>query len=467
MLQNIACRGALLFCVLFSRLHLCASQVTWSPPVAAGDGHFVAETSGEAQRCHNSLPDTGRVLLQKSSSRIQLKTAQPKEGKSEPSFEHASSIAPVKSSRALGAVVDEGQQKSEEKTRASVHIGENQVRTRFLVQSLVVGLVLVSIVVLSSVCLIVLCMKRPQEETTEEHENFDPCLSPRQVDGRNVYKAPRTPARLDTSRLPPAPANSLMSLPQVPTARCPIGRILSSHSTLPQGQSVESQHPMLLLSPPQSGGVIYQDSITNVWTPPQAGVVMYESQRYSTATNTQLFSAPPTSTSPRMRGPSSSTLATEQQVAMWRAEIQARVAAATDAEVARRKWPGNLQSATDAAIARGRLPGGDGRVGAAIARSSSPPNWLVPVSSSLNGLDARMVVIEKSKLNAIDFHRHRMGLMPEGSSSKLPMRARTTSPQGHSEIVENGVQDGLASFLNTPRHGANIFDAACDAFQDL
>jgi len=459
MVQNIACRGALLFCVLFFRLHLCASEVTWSPAVAAGDGHVVAETSGEAQRCHNSLPGSGRVLLQKSSSRIQLKTAQPKEGKSEPSFEHASSIAPVKSSRALGAVVDEGQQKSKEKTRASVHIGENQVRTRFLVQSLVVGLVLVSIVVLSSVCLIVLCMKRPQEETTEEHENFDPCLSPRQVDGRNVYKAPRTPARLDTSRLPPAPANSLMSLPQVPTARCPIGRILSSHSTLPQHQSIESQHPMLLLSPPQSGGVVYQDSITNVWTPPQAGVVMYESQRYSTAANTPFFSTPPAST---RLGPSSSTLATEQQVAMWRAEIQARVAAATDAEVARRR-----EMAGWAQQARGRLPGGDGRVGADIARSSSPPNWLVPMSSSPNGLDARMVVIEKSKLNAIDFHRHRMGLMPEGSSSKLPMRARTTSPQGHSEIVENGVQDGLASFLNTPRHGANIFDAACDAFQDL
>lgn len=440
MVQNIVCTGAFLFCVLFSCLRLCASEITWSPSVAAGDGHVVAETSGEAQRCHSPIPGIGRVLLQKSSSRIQLQSAQPEEGKSEPSFEHASSIAPVASSRALAVVVDEGQQKSEEKTRASVSIGEDQVRTRFLVQRIGVGLVLVSIFVLSFVCLIVFCMKRPQEDLKEKHENFDPWLSPRQVDGRQVYTALRTPAPIDTSHLPalsshhflpqtfrplaqfgtsfpshlhlrqedyPASvANSLMSSSQVPTARSSIGRPCigenSGRFSIGSHCSVLSSH-IVRLSAAQS-------------------------PRYSTAAITPRFSTPPNSTSPRMRPQSSSTIATQQQVAVWRAEIQARVAAATGEEVARRKI-----------MARGGLLGGDGRVGAAIARSLSP-----------NG-DTCFI-------------------------TKLPMRARTTSPQGQPQhdaadrlASRMGLKrvPGLGSFFNTPRHGANIFDAACDAFQDL
>lgn len=451
MVQSITCRGVSLFCILFSWLHLCASKSTWSPSVAAGDGHVVAETSVEAHRCRAPLLGLSMVLLQKSSSRIQLQTAQ-QGAKSMPSIENASSIVPVASPEALAVVVEEGQQKSVQKTWASVLIGEDQVRTRFLVQRAGVGLVLVAlfVFVLSFVCLIATCMTRPQEEMRETHENFDPWLSPRQVDDRKFYKVPRIPAPVDTSRLPALSSNRALSpqtlrplaqfsppfpshphlhqvnhpgsvgnslgAMQVPASRFSIGghsSVLSS-SILQQRQSIESQHPMLLRpgsgAPPQLGGVMYQDFIAN-----SSRLSLAPSPRFSTAAITPRMSTTPTNTSPRMRGLSSSTLATEQQVARWRAEIQARAAAATEEELARRKI-----------MARGGLLGGDGRLAAAIARPLTPNE------------DTRLV-------------------------TKLALRARTTSPQSQpkhdaaglsrtaSQMGIKGVS-GLVSFFDSPRN---------------
>lgn len=476
MLQNIVCSGAFLLCVL-----------------CIGNGNIAAETSGED--CSNPLASIGRVLLQKS-PRIKLQIAQPEEGKSEPVLENAASIAPLASSRTLAKAVDKSQQKSEgknrasvvklqiakteegknepsrenasslgavapnrtlavvvdedqqkfdETSRASVVTGEDHARTRLLVQRVALGLVLVSIFVLSLMCLFDICMKRRQEELQEKHEHFDPCLSPRQADGRKAYAAPRTRAPVDTSRLPalsshhlfpqtfpaaqfgtpfPHPhltkvdlpgsvANSLMSSSQVPSARSSIGR---PYTTMPlQRQSIDAQHPILLqtrnVSPPELSGVVYCDYTAGA------------SPRYSTAAITPRFSTPPTSTSPRMRGSAigSSTLATEQRVATWRAEIQARVAAATGEAMARRKI-----------IARGGLQSGDGRVDTGIARSVSP------------------------------------GTRP---MTTFTMRARTTSPQGQfSRMASQGDFKGVpdfGSFMNKPRTGGNIFDAACDALQDF
>jgi len=490
MVQNMTCRGASLFCIFFSCFHLCASKSTGSPLVAACDGHVAAETSVNAHRCRAPLHGLSRVLLQKSSSRVQLQTPEQggKSNASNASIENSSSIAPVASLKALDVVVEDGHQESVQKTWASVFKGEEQVMmTSFLLQRAGVGLVLVAlfVFVLSFVCLIVTCMKHPQEEMRETPENFDPWLSPRQVDGRKFYKVPRIPAPVDTSRLPALSSNralsprTLSSLPQfsppfpsqphlrqvnhpasvanslgsmqVPASRLPIGRhssVLSSHSVSQQRQSIESQHPMVLRpgsgSPPQWGGVMYEDSIasssrlslapsprfsTAAMTPRMSTTPPNTSPRFSTAAIAPRMSAMPRNTSPRMmQGPSSSTLATEQQVARWRAEIQARAAAATEEEVARRKI-----------MARGGLlGGGGGGVDAAIARASSPNDGTHFIT-------------------------------------KLPMRARTTSPQNQPQhglsrtASQQGIKgvSGLVGFFNTPRPGANIFDATCDAFQDL
>jgi len=408
MVQSIACGGASFFCVLSSCLCLCASQITSSPSVAAGDDHGVAETCVEALHCRAPLLGIGSVLLQKSSSRIELRQG----AKKTSSIVNVSSSSPTNLSvvdvpaqaQAQAVAVEDGQRKHLRRARVAILLCVDKMRKSLLEMRTGVAVFLASFTVLCFLSLGVFCMMYPQEEKAAANGRhfFDPRLLPRRLESRKMRKVPlipELPLPLPVDTLPFQALSSQLVFPpptsfspqfgssshsylrqversgsvvdSVRSMRAPAPRIpIGSHSSLAssyssqdpyrqplQRQSIESHH---LLSPwtgpPASlGGVVHQDLVPNSSRPSLAC-----KPRFSTEATTRKFSTPPRSPSPRMSGPSPSTFAADQQVARWRAEIQARVAAATEEEVARRKM-----------MARGGLLGGH-RVAAPIARTSSP-----------------------------------------------------------------------------------------------